>query len=119
MANGLFSSNTKKKANEALNFSLEEQIEQIRSDISSLAKVLSDRGAETSKEVKARARDARDTAEAGFSDLLANSEDLIADLRSRYASTEKQIRDNVREHPLATIGIAAAAGILLAALLRR
>lgn len=120
MAGGLFSSSSKTKRNGALlETSIEDQIEQMRNDISSLAKVLSDRSADARKEVKSRVHSAKDQAEANLTDLLANGEDLLADLRKRYAVGERQLRENVREHPLATIGIAAAAGLLLAALLRR
>jgi ElaB/YqjD/DUF883 family membrane-anchored ribosome-binding protein len=50
---------------------------------------------------------------------LASGEELLADLRGRYAGTEKQVRHAVREHPIATLGAAALIGLAVAALLRR
>ena len=128
-ATGLFSS-AKKRNGSLLDAPIEDQISEIRDDIASLAKLLSKRGADASKDVRARASEAskdvrsraydvRDQAESGLQDLLENGEALIAELRSRYSSTEKQVRQTVRQHPIATLGAAAAVGILVAALLRR
>ncbi|WP_455270641.1 hypothetical protein [Rhizobium herbae] len=129
MATGLFSS-AKKRNGSVLDTPIEDQISEIRDEIASLAKLLSQRGAhastdmrsrasEASKDVRERARDARDHAEAGLQDLLENGEALFAELRSRYSVTEKQVRRTVRQHPVATLGAAAALGLLVAALIRR
>ncbi|URK87225.1 hypothetical protein LP421_26775 [Rhizobium sp. RCAM05350] len=129
MATGLFSS-AKKRNGSVLDAPIEDQISEIRDEIASLAKLLSQRGAdastdmrsrasEASKDVRERARDARDHAEAGLQDLLENGEALFAELRSRYSVTEKQVRRTVRQHPVATLGAAAALGLLVAALIRR
>lgn len=128
MATGLFSGSTAKKR--LVDAPIEDQISEIRDEIATLAKLLSQRGAEASKDVRARATeasrdvrarayDARDHAEAGLHDLIENGEALFAELRSRYAVTEKQVRHTVREHPVATLGAAAALGLLIAALIRR
>lgn len=117
MATGLFSGSSAKKR--LVDAPIEDQISELREQISSLATVLSQRGSEASRDVRAKAHDARDHAEAGLHDLIANGEQLFAELRSRYAVTEKQVRHTVREHPLATIGAAAAVGLLIAALIRR
>lgn len=128
MANGLFSGSSARKR--VLETPLEDQVSELRDEIASLAKVLSQIGADTakdararasgtSKEVRSRAHDVRDTAEAGLHDLIANGEQLFAELRGRYASTEKQVRHTVRQHPVATLGAAAALGLLVAALIRR
>ncbi|OJF94342.1 DUF883 family protein [Pararhizobium antarcticum] len=119
MATGLFSSSRAKKRNAFLNAPVEDQISEIRSDIAALTKLLSKRGTEASTDVRARAHDARDQAEAGLHDLLSNGEQLLSELRARYASTEKQVRHTVREHPVATLGAAALVGIFVAALMRR
>jgi ElaB/YqjD/DUF883 family membrane-anchored ribosome-binding protein len=129
MATGLFSS-AKKRNSSVLDAPIEDQISEIRDEIASLAKFLSQRGAdastdmrsrasEASKDVREQARDARDHAEAGLQDLLENGEALFAELRSRYSVTEKQVRRTVRQHPVATLGAAAALGLLVAALIRR
>ncbi len=128
MATGLFSGSTAKKR--LVDAPIEDQISEIRDEIATLAKLLSQRGAEASKDVRARAteasrdvraraHDARDHAEAGLHDLIENGEALFAELRSRYAVTEKQVRHTVREHPVATLGAAAVLGLLIAALIRR
>ncbi len=120
MATGLFSSSRTKKHNGGfLDTPVEDQISEIRNDIAALAKLLSQRGSDASSDVRSRAHDVRDHAEAGLHDLLSNGEQLLSELRSRYASTEKQVRHTVREHPVATLGAAAVVGIFLAALLRR
>ncbi len=118
MATGLFSS-ARKKHNGFLDTPVEDQISEIRNDIAALTKLLSKRSADASSDVRSRAHDVRDQAEAGFQDLLSNGEQMLSELRSRYASTEKQVRHTVREHPVATLGAAALAGIVIAALLRR
>jgi ElaB/YqjD/DUF883 family membrane-anchored ribosome-binding protein len=129
MATGLFSG-AKKRNGSLLDAPIEDQISEIRDEIASLAKLLSQRGADASKDVRSRASeasrdvrerayDARDQAEAGLQDLLENGEALFAELRSRYSVTEKQVRHTVRQHPVATLGAAAAVGLLVAALIRR
>ena len=129
MATGLFSG-AKKRNGSLLDAPIEDQISEIRDEIASLAKLLSQRGADASRDVhsraadasrsvRERAHDARDQAEAGLQDLLENGEALFAELRSRYAVTEKEVRRTVRQHPVATLGAAAALGLLVAALIRR
>ncbi|OBZ92508.1 hypothetical protein ADU59_25990 [Pararhizobium polonicum] len=128
MATGLFSGSSAKKR--LVDAPIEDQISEIRDEIASLAKLLSQRGAEASKDVRAKAaeatkdvrakaHDARDQAEAGLHDLIENGEALFAELRGHYAATEKQVRHTVRKHPVATLGAAAALGLLVAALIRR
>ncbi|MBD8556574.1 DUF883 domain-containing protein [Rhizobium sp. CFBP 8762] len=120
MATGFFSQLEKKaKRNGLIDSSVEHQISQLRGDISKLAKALSARGSDASSEVQSRAKSVRNQAESGLHDLWANSEDILSDLRSRYSDTERQVRHTVREHPLATLGAAAAVGLVIAALLRR
>lgn len=131
MATSLFSGSSARKRNGSLlDAPIEDQISELRDEIASLAKLLTQRGTEASKEarsraseasrdVRAKAHDARDQVEAGLQDLLENGEALLAELRSRYSSTEKQVRQTVRQHPFATLGAAAALGLLVAALIRR
>jgi ElaB/YqjD/DUF883 family membrane-anchored ribosome-binding protein len=117
MATGLFSGSSAKKR--FVDAPIEDQINELRDEIASLAKLLSQRGSEASRDVRTRAHDAREHAEAGLHDLIENGEQLFAELRDRYALTEKQVRHTVREHPVATLGAAAALGLLIAALIRR
>lgn len=117
MATGLFSGSSAKKR--FVDAPIEDQINELRDEIASLAKLLSQRGADASKDVRTKAHDAREHAEASLQDLIENGEQLFAELRDRYALTEKQVRHTVREHPVATLGAAAALGLLIAALIRR
>lgn len=117
MATGLFSGSSAKKR--FVDAPIEDQINELRDEIASLAKLLSQRGADASKDVRAKAHDAREHAEAGLQDLIENGEQLFAELRDRFALTEKQVRHTVRDHPIATLGAAAALGLLIAALIRR
>ena len=116
MATGLFSSSSARKRNGTfLQAPIEDQLSEIRDDIAELTSLLSKRGSD----MRAKAHDVRDTAEAGLYDLIENGEHLLSELRDRYAMTEKQVRHTVREHPIATIGAVAALGLLVAALMRR
>lgn len=122
MAPGLFSgsgSRSTKSNGKLADVSIEEQLGELRNDVATLVALLADRGSSASKQARSKAQDAREQAEAGISELLATGEDLLADLRSRYAGTEKQVRQTVREHPVATLGAAALIGLAIAALLRR
>ncbi len=119
MATGLFSNSAKKRDGAFLKASVENQLSEIRDDIAALSTILSKRGAQASKDVRAKAHDIRDHAETGFGELRDQSEVLLADLRDRYSVLERQVRHGVREHPVATIGAAAAIGLLLAVMLRR
>ncbi|MCA1367880.1 DUF883 family protein [Bradyrhizobium sp. BRP14] len=117
MATGLFSSSSTRRRNGgASDTSIEDQLQQVREDITKLATLMADRGV---ADVKTRARGAREQAEADLQDLLASGEQMLSDLRSRYADTEREIRRAMREHPVATVGAAAAIGLIAAALLRR
>lgn len=119
MSIGLFSSHSRKRHNGIFNAPVDDQLSEIRDDIAKLAHLLSKRGSEASRDARAKAHDARDHVQDGLGDLMESGEQLLADLRRRYASTETQVRDTVREHPLATLGAAAAVGLLIAAMLRR
>lgn len=50
---------------------------------------------------------------------MESGEQMLSDLRGRYADTEREVRRTIREHPLATLGTAAVIGLIAAALLRR
>lgn len=120
MATGLFSSSTNRKHNGgSIDGSIEDQLREIRDDIGKLVSLIADRGVAASEDAKAKARNVRSQAEADLQDLMASGEQMLSDLRSRYGDTEREVRRAVREHPIATIGAAAALGLILAALLRR
>ncbi|PDT84651.1 DUF883 family protein [Sinorhizobium sp. BJ1] len=120
MATGLFSSSSSRKRNgEAADASIEDQLNDIREDIAQLVSLIADRGIAASRDAKSKARSTREQAESDLQDLLASGEQMISDLRRRYAGTEREVRRAVREHPVATFGVAAAIGLIAAALLRR
>ena len=132
MATGLFSSRSKTLRNglhdEAQ--AVEDQIAELREEIAALARVLAKdastgagslrKKARAAKaEVSNAAQDLKDRAETDIHDMIAAGEDILADLQTRYQDSGRKARQAVQDHPLATLGIAAAAGFVLAALLRR
>jgi ElaB/YqjD/DUF883 family membrane-anchored ribosome-binding protein len=132
MATGLFSSRSKGLRNglheEAAH--VEDQIAQIRDEIAELAKIIARDTAGNVSEArskvgsaKAKAREAahdlKDRAETDIQDLIAAGEDILAQFQDRYRDSGRKVRKTVHDHPLATLGIAAAAGFVIAALLRR
>lgn len=89
---------------------IEDQIASLRDEIASLAKLVgkSDAGQKI-----------RHRAEVGLDDLMGRSEDLLRDLQDGYTRGAREMRATVRRHPAATIGVAAAVGIVLALMARR
>ncbi len=91
---------------------LEDQVDALKAELATLTKAMRDQGRDQS-------RRARKQAEAGLDDLIRSGEDVISELRDFYGRREAQVRSTVREHPLATIGAAAAFGLFVALLARR
>ena len=110
MANSLFTSVRGKR--DSIESTIEDQIEQLKSELATLTDRLRDKGAEQGKWAKKRA-------ESGLEDLMASGEDILQELRDVYQRSGAEVRSTVRRHPLATIGAAAAVGILLALVARR
>lgn len=132
MANGLFSSRSKSLRNGLQDDAqaVEAQIAELRDEIASLARLLaSDASSSASgirkkaRAVKAQASDAahdlKDRARSDIGDMIAAGEDILAEFQGRYQESGRKARKAVHDHPLATLCIAAAAGFVLAALLRR
>ena len=132
MATGLFSSRSKTLRNglheEAQ--AVEDQIAELREEIAALARVLAKDASSGAGNLRKKARaakaevsdaahDLKDRAETDIRDMIAAGEDILADLQTRYQDSGRKARQAVHDHPLATLGIAAAAGFVLAALLRR
>ncbi|MCP8894094.1 DUF883 family protein [Shinella daejeonensis] len=108
----------------------QQQIDELREEIAALTSLLARDASEGAGKVKskvraagARARDAAEDlkgrAEDDFSDLISAGEDFLSDLQKRYQDSGQRLCETVRERPLATLGLAAAAGFLLASLWRR
>lgn len=92
--------------------SIEEQIEHLREEIAAFAKIVGENGAKQGKTLRAHA-------ETGFEDLTARGEELLRELQHGYARGTREMRRTVRQHPVATIGAAAAFGLVFALLLSR
>lgn len=117
MAHGLFSSREKtiRQGAEAV----EDQIAELRAEIAALAGILSRDARKAGRKAGAAAGDLKERAESDIGEMIAAGEDILASLQERYELSGRRVRKAVHEHPLATVGIAAAAGFVLAALLRR
>lgn len=114
MANSLLHT-IRSKRNSALHDiedTIEDQVDNLRSEIAALTKLISKSSATQTKRFRSQA-------ETGYEDLLGRSEELIAQLQDGYARSAKEVRATVRAHPTATIGAAAAVGLLIALLARR
>lgn len=118
MANGLFSSrsNTLRSGLKHEAEAMEEQIAELRAEIAALAGSLA---GDARKKAGAAAGDLKERAESDLQEMIAAGEDILASLQDRYRRSGKEIRRNVHEHPLAALGLAAAAGFFIAALMRR
>ncbi|MDE1996074.1 MAG: DUF883 family protein [Rhizobiaceae bacterium] len=92
--------------------SIEDQIETLRGEIAAFAKMIGENGAKQSQTVRARA-------ESSFEDLAARGEDLLHEIQRGYARGSREMRRTVRQHPVATLGAAAAFGVAFALLLSR
>jgi ElaB/YqjD/DUF883 family membrane-anchored ribosome-binding protein len=127
MATALFSRNSKgRRVVREEAETVEAQLAQLRDDIASLAKIVSRDASSGVETVKGRVRGVRGKAariqgdaESHMHDLIAAGEEALSDLGERYRQSGREVRRTVREHPVATIGTALAAGFVLAALLRR
>lgn len=88
------------------------QVERIRSDIAGLKTAIADYSIDRARELGASARETAD-------DVSVSTRRAIETLNDELASLERQLVDHVRRHPLQSIGIAAAAGVLIALILKR
>ncbi|MBB3589867.1 ElaB/YqjD/DUF883 family membrane-anchored ribosome-binding protein [Rhizobium sp. BK529] len=114
MAYSLFPSSRSRRngALQNLEASIEDQIETLREEIAELTHVLG-------KTSRRQGEKLRSQASASYEDILGRSEDLLNELQQRYLRSAGEMRKTVRRHPLATIGAAAAFGVLVAMLARR
>ena len=129
MASGMFSRGKDRTVSEAAE-TVEDQIAELRDQISTLAKLVTQDVADGAEDARDRfsmfrrkarenARHARAEATDGLDELIANGEDILAELTARYKDTGREVRRTVKEHPFATLGAAAVAGFVIAAILRR
>ncbi|QFY60936.1 DUF883 family protein [Rhizobium grahamii] len=91
---------------------VEEQIESLRDEIAALTQALGKNSRRQSDKIRYQAA-------AGYDELIGRSEDLLRDLQDGYLRGANEVKNTVRKHPVATIGAAAAFGLVLALLARR
>lgn len=92
--------------------SLEDQVAALKDELESLSHQLARRGEKEGKRLRRQA-------ESGIDDLSEASEAILDELRDLYGRSSRQVRHTLRDHPVATIGAAAAIGFLLALAARR
>jgi ElaB/YqjD/DUF883 family membrane-anchored ribosome-binding protein len=88
------------------------QIAQLREDLANLARSVKTIGTGTSKELKAHAARITD-------DALSVSGEVASSVRNEISNINQNVTDHVQKNPLQSLGIAVAAGFLLAILSRR
>ena len=91
---------------------IEGELARVREDIASLARSVQSYGTAKTDEVKARA------SKAG-GDIAEASQDALDRVRREFEDVERQLRGQIRRHPLQALGIAAGVGFLAAMLMRR
>lgn len=92
--------------------SLEDQVEALKDELESLSRQLARRGEKEGKRL-------RKHAESGMDDLSAASEAVMDELRDLYGRSCGHVRHTVSRHPVATVGVVAAIGLLIALAARR
>ena len=91
---------------------IEDQIAQLRDEITALASLVR-------RSAASQRHKLRDRADTGFEELISRSENLLRDLQDGSIRGAREMRETVRRHPGATIATAAAVGLVLALLARR
>lgn len=83
------------------------QLKSLRDDLSKLAATVASRGAEQASDYKAKVKDMA-------SNAMGASQEAIKHLGDDLKVFEQRVETHVRERPVRSLGIAAAAGFLLA-----
>ncbi len=125
MASGMFSRGKDRTVSETA-ATIEDQIAELRDQISSLAKLVAQDVADGTESARDRfsmfrrnARQAGSDASDSLEELIASGEEILAELTARSKDTGREVRRTVKDHPFATLGAAALAGFVIAAILRR
>ncbi|WP_454850603.1 DUF883 family protein [Rhizobium binxianense] len=95
-----------------LESNVEDQIEALRDELAELTRLIGKGSRHGSERI-------RHQAAAGYDELLDRSEELLHELQEGYRRGAKEMRATVRRHPLATVGAAAALGLVIALFARR
>lgn len=101
-----------KSVDEAAAKDVDQQLQQIRDDIASIAKTVASYGAAKAENAKAKASQMA-------SDAVDASQGALESVQSQFAALEKDIGKQVRDKPLQALGLAVAAGFILSMLTRR
>lgn len=88
------------------------QVERIRSDLAGLKSAIADYSVDRAHELGAAAKETA-------SDVSEQTRRAVESLNDEFVALERQLVDHVRRRPLQSVGIAAAAGVLIALLLKR
>lgn len=88
------------------------QVERLRSDLAGLKSAIADYSVDRAGELGAAAKETA-------SDVSEQTRRAVENLSDELAALERQLVDHVRRRPLQSVGIAAAAGVLIALLLKR
>lgn len=88
------------------------QIAQLKEDIASLTATIGDIG---SRKVNSAKRGAMNN----FDEARSHVEEALAEIRQQTGALERRVKNTVKENPLATVAVAAAVVLLLAAIARR
>jgi ElaB/YqjD/DUF883 family membrane-anchored ribosome-binding protein len=98
---------------------LKSDVDALRQDLDALRKDLSRLAQDARKVAGEELRKTADRAGAEFEKLGERTGEWSEDARRRASETRDLVEDRIREHPFAAIGIALAAGFLVAAISRR
>jgi len=91
---------------------LEDQVTQLQNDIKAIASTL----ARLSNE---KVAEAREVAKSEVKNLQQQSQHVIDDVQEQAGALEEQLKDTIREKPLAAVATAIGVGFVLALLSRR
>ena len=104
--------NTVKKLDDEYRADISGQVEQLREDLANLAATVKALGSDVKHDVKARASQLAD-------DAIAAGNNAARSVKHEARALNNSVTDYVQENPIQAVGIAAAAGFLLAIITRR
>lgn len=90
---------------------LEDQIEQLQSDVRAIAKSLTRMG-------QGKLNEAQRAAKGEYRNLLEQGQTVLGEVGDEFEAVEKQIKDTIRARPLTAVASAIGIGFLLAILTR-
>ncbi len=91
---------------------VEKQLEKLSAEIAALTKIVASFGTGKLDEASQQAKTLAD-------EVAQRSSAAAADIKDRLTTVESDLENHIRTHPLASVGIAAGLGFILAILSRR